>query len=125
MGAKTYFGGSLPRPPYQRNEYGANLSGPISIPGVYNGKDKSFFFAAYEGFHLTQSFSDNTQGPSLLERQGIFTEFTTPIINPLTRLAFTSNVIPLANQNTVSLPLINALYPLPSQSGLGGDTLAH
>lgn len=122
MGAKTYFGGSQPRPPYQRNEYGANLSGPISIPGLYNGKDKSFFFAAYEGFHLTQSFSDNTQGPSLLERQGIFTEFSTPIINPLTGTAFTGNVIPTASQNTVSLQLMNLLWPVPTQSGTGVNT---
>ncbi len=109
MGAKAFFGGALPRPPYQRNEYGANLSGPILIPGLYDGKDKSFFFAAYEGFHLTQSYTDNTQGPSLLERQGIFTEFTTPIINPLTGLAFANNTIPVANQNTVSLQLMKLL----------------
>jgi len=32
MGAKTYFGSALPRPPYQRNEYGGNFSGPIWIP---------------------------------------------------------------------------------------------
>jgi hypothetical protein len=122
MGAKTYFGGSLPRPRYQRNEYGANLSGPISIPGIYNGKNKSFFFAAYEGFHLTQAFNDNTQGPSLLERQGIFTEFTTPIINPLTGTAFANNTIPVASQNSVSLQLMKLLWPTPTQSGIGVNT---
>ncbi len=122
MGAKTYFGGSTPRPPYQRNEYGGNFSGPIWIPHLYNGRDRSFFFAAFEGFHLTQSYSDNTQQPSLLERQGIFTEFTTPIINPLTGIAFTNNTIPIGNQNTVSLALMNALYPVPTQSGIGVNT---
>lgn len=122
MGAKTYFAGSLPRPPYQRNEYGGNLSGPIVIPRLYNGRNKSFFFAAFEGFRLTQSFSDNTQGPSLLERQGIFTEFTTPIINPLTGVAFTNNTIPVANQNPVSLQLMKLLWPTPTQSGIGVNT---
>ena len=123
MGAKSYFAGSTPRPPYQRNEYGGNFSGPIWIPGLYNGRDRSFFFAAFEGFHLTQSYSDNTQQPSLLERQGIFTEFTTPIINPLTGIAFTGNTIPVANQNTVSLALLKALYPVPTQSGIGVNTI--
>jgi hypothetical protein len=122
MGAKTFFGGSQPRPPYQRNEYGGNLSGPIFIPKVYDGRNRSFFFFAFEGFHLTQSYNDNTQGPSLLERQGIFTEFTTPIINPLTGIAFPNNTIPLANQNTVSLQLTNLLYPMPTQSGIGVNT---
>ena len=32
------------RPPYERNEYGGNFAGPILLPGVYNGKDRSFFF---------------------------------------------------------------------------------
>jgi len=123
MGAKTYFGGSKPRPAYQRNEYGANLSGPISIPGVYNGKDKSFFFAAYEGFHLTQAFNDNTQGPSLLERQGIFTEFPAgSIVNPLTGTPFANNTIPVSSQNTVSLQLMKLLWPTPTQSGTGTNT---
>jgi hypothetical protein len=122
MGAKTYFGGSTARPPYQRNEYGGNLSGPIFIPRLYDGRNRSFFFAAFEGFHLTQSYSDNTQQPSLLERQGIFTEFTTPIINPLTGAAFLGNVIPTANQSTVSLALLKALYPVPTQSGIGVNT---
>ena len=121
MGAKTYFGGSQPRPPYQRNEYGANISGPISIPGLYSGKDKSFFFAAYEGFHLTQSFSDNTQGPSLLQRQGIFTEVGT-INDPLTGLPFANNTIPTSRQNTVSLQLMKLLWPTPTQSGTGVNT---
>jgi hypothetical protein len=35
-------GTAPPRPPYQRNEYGGNLSGPIYIPHLYNGKDRSF-----------------------------------------------------------------------------------
>ena len=122
MGAKTYFGGAQPRPPYQRNEYGGNLSGPIWIPHLYAGRNRSFFFAAFEGFHLTQSYSDNTQQPSVLERQGIFTEFTAPIINPATGTAFANNTIPTSNQNPVSLALLNALYPKPTQAGIGVNT---
>ncbi len=122
MGAKTYFGGAQPRPPYQRNEYGGNFSGPIWLPG-YNGRDRSFFFAAFEGFRLTQSFSDNTQQPSLLERQGNFTEFAAgSIINPATGTAFSGNIIPTANQSTVSLALLKALYPVPTQPGIGVNT---
>src|SRR6185437_8247964 len=82
-----------------------------------------FFFAAFEGFRLTQSFSDNTQQPSLLERQGNFTEFAAgSIINPATGTAFSGNIIPTANQSTVSLALLKALYPVPTQSGIGVNT---
>jgi hypothetical protein len=33
-----------------RNEFGGNVGGPVTIPGVYNGKDKTFFYFSYEGF---------------------------------------------------------------------------
>ncbi len=114
------------RPPYQRNEYGGNLSGPIFIPKLYDGRNRSFFFAAYEGFHLTQSYSDNTQEPTLLERQGNFSEFlpggpcpTTIINNP----NFTNNVINNASLlNPVDQQLLTVLYPKPTVSGCGVNT---
>jgi hypothetical protein len=136
MGAKAYFSGSQPRPPYQRNEYGGNLSGPIFIPKLYDGRDKSFFFFAFEGFHLTQSYSDNTQEPTALERQGNFSELLatgicatkvngvpvdTIIKNPATGLPYPGNVIntPLS---TVDQQLLTALYPMPTQAGCGVNT---
>lgn len=120
--SKPFFGAGKPRPPYERNEFGGNFSGPITIPHVYNGKDRSFFFAAYEGFRLTQSASVNSQQPTTLERQGIFTEFTTPVINPATGTAFSGQTIPTGSQNSVSLQLLKLLYPLTTASGTGTNT---
>ncbi len=120
--AKTYFGGSSARPYYERNEYGGNFGGPITIPGLYNGKDRSFFFVAFEGFRLNQSANVNSQQPTLLERQGIFTEFSQPIINPATGAAFSGQQIPTGQQNSVSLQLLNLLYPKPTTSGTGTNT---
>jgi hypothetical protein len=37
----------------RQNDFGGTLGGSIRIPGVYNGKDKTFFFASYEGLRLT------------------------------------------------------------------------
>lgn len=119
--AKTYFGGNNPRPPYERNEFGGNLEGPIWFPG-YNGRDKSFFFVAWEGFRLSQSASKNSQQPTSLERQGIFTEFSQPIINPQTGTAFGSQTIPMGQQNSVSLQLLKLLYPNPTTGGKGTNT---
>jgi Carboxypeptidase regulatory-like domain len=43
------------RPPALRqNDFGAALGGPLHIPGLYNGKDRSFFFFSYEGLRLAQ-----------------------------------------------------------------------
>ena len=120
--AKSYFSGSSVRPPYERNEYGGNLTGPIWVPKVYNGKDRSFFFFAYEGFHLTQSSAKSTQQPTVLERTGVFTEISTTIKDPTTGLPFTNNTIPTGRLNTVSLALMNKLMPTPTTSGIGTNT---
>jgi hypothetical protein len=120
--SKPFFGAGKPRPPYERNEYGGNFAGPITIPHLYNGKDRSFFFVAWEGFHLTQSASVNSQQPTALERQGIFTEFAQPIINPATGTAFANQTIPSGSQNSVSLQLLKLLYPNTTASGTGTNT---
>jgi hypothetical protein len=117
------------RPPYQRNEYGGNLAGPVYIPHLYNGKDRTFFFFAFEGFHLTQSYSDNTQQPTALERQGNFSEFlpggicagTSGVV--ITNKNFTNNVINSSSLiNTVDSQLLNILYPKTNASGCGTNT---
>ncbi|SEG37160.1 Carboxypeptidase regulatory-like domain-containing protein [Bryocella elongata] len=123
MGAKGYFSGSSARPPYQRNEFGGNFTGPIWIPKVYNGKDRSFFFFAYEGFRLTQSYSDNTQQPTTLMRQGVFTEFPTlNLVDPTTGLSFANQTIPTARINAVSAQLLTLLMPKVTTSGTGVNT---
>src|SRR5258708_10740914 len=54
--AKNYFDSRTnPIPPFHMNEFGANLGGPVLIPHVFNGKDKLFFFADYEGKRVSQA----------------------------------------------------------------------
>jgi hypothetical protein len=40
---------------YRQNNFGASLGGPIQIPRLYSGKNRTFFFAAYEGFRNNQA----------------------------------------------------------------------
>ncbi len=47
--------------PLKQNEYGFTLGGPVYIPKVYNGRDKTFFFASYTGFKYRPSSNNNTQ----------------------------------------------------------------
>jgi len=120
------------RSPYERNEYGGNFSGPISVPLFYNGKDRSFFFAAYEGYDYTSSAVANTTQPSALMRTGDFSEFmpggacytaskgAVHIVNPVTGVDYSStngNKIPSSDQNAVTLKLLNILYPSATTSG--------
>jgi len=43
---------SLKKPPVRQNDFGGTLGGPVKIPGLYNGKDKTFFHVSYEGLRL-------------------------------------------------------------------------
>lgn len=42
------------QPALRQNDFGGTLGGPIEVPGLYNGRDKTFFFFSYEGLRLTQ-----------------------------------------------------------------------
>lgn len=75
LGANDFFSNQfgLEKSQLIRNQYGYTLSGPVTIPGVINGKDKLFFFTYFEGFR--QRSSAPTIGTVLTPnaRQGIFT----------------------------------------------------
>jgi hypothetical protein len=48
-----------PEPPLRQNDFGGTLGGPIEIPKLYNGKDRTFFFFSYEGLRLVQPQASN------------------------------------------------------------------
>lgn len=60
-----------PRLPERQNDFGGTLGGPIVIPGLYNGKDKTFFFFSYEGLRLVvpQSPSQHSVPDMTLRQQ--------------------------------------------------------
>ena len=42
-----------PEPALRQNDFGGTFGGPVEVPGLYHGKDKTFFFVSYEGLRLT------------------------------------------------------------------------
>ena len=50
----TYTTPLIPTPPEKQNDFGGTFGGPISIPRLFSGKDRLFFFGAYEQLHLVQ-----------------------------------------------------------------------
>ncbi|MGH9826581.1 MAG: carboxypeptidase regulatory-like domain-containing protein, partial [Blastocatellia bacterium] len=77
LNANNFFNNfeGLPRDTLKRNQFGATLGGPITIPGIINGKDKLFFFVGYQGQRQTQTQTVN-QTPTFtpLEIQGNFSK---------------------------------------------------
>ncbi|MDR3734118.1 MAG: carboxypeptidase-like regulatory domain-containing protein, partial [Acidobacteriaceae bacterium] len=59
-------------PHYVRNEFGASAGGPIVLPYVYHGKDKSFWFFAYERYSQSSAGNENVTVPTTAMRGGDF-----------------------------------------------------
>jgi hypothetical protein len=59
-------------PELSRNEFGANLGGPVFIPKLYNGRDRTFFFAAYEAYRASTPASLSGRVPTEAMRNGDF-----------------------------------------------------
>jgi Carboxypeptidase regulatory-like domain len=64
------------RPNYRRHDYGGTLGGPVSIPKLYNGKDRTFFYWAYEEFRYRQLFTFADTVPTPAFRNGDFSQIS-------------------------------------------------
>ena len=62
MDARGYFESTLP--PLRQNQYGASVGGPVSIPKLYNGKNRTFFYAAWEGFQFRSAMKPEPLRPT-------------------------------------------------------------
>jgi hypothetical protein len=66
--------GSPSRPKKVANDFGVSAGGPVVIPHLYNGHDKTFFFGTYEGFHYPQAQTVQYLVPTDLMKQGNFSQ---------------------------------------------------
>ncbi|HEV2273001.1 MAG TPA: carboxypeptidase regulatory-like domain-containing protein [Acidobacteriaceae bacterium] len=120
--AKNYFDSpTKPIVPFHLNQFGANVGGPLSIPHLFNGKDKLFFFADYEGRRQNQAQTYVSTVPIPAFRTGDFSALLSQP-KPIT-LHVPGTATPLANNqvkqiNPTSANLM-ALYPLPNIPGAG------
>ena len=111
------------------NRFGGTLGGPVVLPKLYNGRDKTFFFFAYENLPDTFPESHFYTVPTQAERQGDFSGLLTcdkgPVVvyNPFDytvdsngiahRQPFTGNTIPQDKLSPIALKMEQA-YPLPN-----------
>ena len=126
------------QPPLQRREFGASVGGPVRIPWLYNGKDKTFFFFTYEGLRQPQFNTYQFGSPPQEVRDGDFSNYIPwdqsevfKIYDPLTtrldpatgtyiRDQFPGNIIPksrISNMAAQAMPY----FPLPNIPGGPSD----
>src|SRR5215472_16463246 len=74
----------IPCNPFTYHEMGATAGGPVRIPGLYNGKDKTFFFAGFQRHHekVTETFIGNVPSPEMYAGDFSFGGRGFPIYDP-------------------------------------------
>jgi hypothetical protein len=74
--ARNYFDhplGGRRIPPFVRNEFGFANGGPVILPGIYNGRERTFYFGEYQGFRQVLGTTQVFPVPTAAERRGIDT----------------------------------------------------
>ena len=123
MDARGYF--ELARTPLRQNQYGVAGGGPLSIPKLYSGKNKSFVFASWEGYRQRTAQETGALGPTDAQRTGDFSALLAlpkPIViydpattvctqgGACTRQPFPGNIIPNGTNGANRINPISALY---------------
>ncbi|HLK34619.1 MAG TPA: TonB-dependent receptor, partial [Terriglobales bacterium] len=72
LDARNYFDPVGPTPPYQQYQFGGTFGGPVYIPHVYDGRNKTFFFADYEGLRIHQADTQTLLVPTASQLAGNF-----------------------------------------------------
>ena len=133
LDARTFFTLPTPanptakKPPLRQNQFGIEFDGPVRIPKLYNGRERTFFMASYEGYRLRQqSTSLSTQMPAAFF-SGDFSSVPASAItggaikDPLNGNApFPGNLIPAARISPVAKKL-QQYYPAPNLAGLASN----
>jgi hypothetical protein len=133
LDASTFFqnasGGA--KPAYQDNRYGAALGGPLFLPKLYNGKNKTFFFFGWEGNQWGKPTATIGTVPTAAEKAGDFSALlalgsqyqiydpatTTAAANGrFTRTPFAGNIIPSNRMDAVA-KAIQSFYAVPNTVG--------
>jgi outer membrane receptor protein involved in Fe transport len=102
----------------KRNQFGGTIGGPVVLPKIYNGKDKTFFFASYQAT-LLRVIPAEVQRivPTTLQRAGNFSQLTRALRDPLANAPFPGNVIPGNRIHPVSRTLVDTALPDGGASG--------
>lgn len=127
---------NVPQTIYQDNRYGGSLGGPVQLPKIYKGKNRTFFFYAWEEnrYSIPQGWTGTV--PTAAERSGDFSALLSlstanpnryQIYDPYSthpstgglyqRDPFPGNIVPKSRFDSAGFNLAN-LYPLPNQPGL-------
>jgi len=100
-----------PTPALRQNDFGGTLGGPVWIPKLYDGRNRTFFFVSYEGLRLTQPIAATIQYvPDNFMRQQ-----AAPAIQPILNAWPVQNGIDYGTAASPNLAQFIGAYSIPSQ----------
>jgi len=106
----------------KRNQFGFTIGGPVVVPKLYNGKDKSFFFFSYQTTLLRQTPNLVSRVvPTAAQRRGDFSAITRPLRDPFGSGNYAGNQIPLSQFNPISRAITEDRLPVPAS----GNSIAY
>jgi hypothetical protein len=118
LDANNYFNNLLgkSRSEDRYNLFGGKLSGPLSIPKLYDAKNRTFFFINYEGLRQASPYSNPSSVPSGAYTTGDFSASPTPVYDPLNKKPFPGNMIPATRIDPAAKKILS-FVPAPNSAG--------
>ena len=105
--------------PFKQNQYGINFNGPLSIPKLYNGKNRTFFMFAWERQLLRSSVPGVDGVLTAKMRAGDFSEQSAVVVDPFNaRAPFPGNIVPASRLASQAVKALQYM-PSPNAAGVG------
>jgi hypothetical protein len=102
-----------------------SAGGPVFIPRLYNGKNRTFFFVYTSIPDSPFTYPNRINVPTLLMRQGDFSQVRTPVRDPLSGQVFAGNLIPQSRLNQTALKHQARFYDFIAQMRLRNEPRFH
>ncbi|HTF65628.1 MAG TPA: carboxypeptidase regulatory-like domain-containing protein [Edaphobacter sp.] len=121
--ANLYFNRNIPKSEYRQNQFGGTVGGPVTIPRIYSGQDRTFFFFDYEGLRLVEPSASTSTVPTenmvnsqFTNLQDLITYRGGSATDALNRIIPHGTVLDPATTRSVAPGAIDAISGLPNTS---------
>ncbi|MGH9659915.1 MAG: carboxypeptidase regulatory-like domain-containing protein, partial [Bryobacteraceae bacterium] len=118
LDARNFFDRSGKAAPLKRNQFGFTVSGPVWLPKLYNGKNRTFFLYNHEWVRQRNAISSTALVPNESERAGNFSFVQAAgfaVVDPFSKQPFPNQTIPASRINRVGQAMVN-FYPAPNSA---------
>jgi hypothetical protein len=137
LDARNFF--AVNKPKLRRNQFGADLSGPVFLPKLYNGRDRTFFMFSWESYRQITGEARRSRVPSALEQAGDFSQSVDTTGKPFLLAdplsggtcsasnksgCFPGNLIPASRIDPIAKKILS-YYPAPNWNGVNNYVTNH